>query len=70
MFQDYALFPHMTVAENVGYGLMVRKAPKAERAARAEEALEMVRLDGLRRAASPHSCPADSASASRSPARS
>ena len=46
MFQDYALFPHMTVAENVGYGLMVRKAPKAERRPRAEEALEMVRLAG------------------------
>ena len=47
VFQDYALFPHMTVAENVGYGLMVRKAPKAERAARADEALEMVRLSGF-----------------------
>jgi putative spermidine/putrescine transport system ATP-binding protein len=47
VFQDYALFPHMTVAENVGYGLMVRKAPKAERAARADEALEMVRLAGF-----------------------
>ncbi len=47
VFQDYALFPHMTVAENVGYGLMVRKAPKSERAARAEEALEMVRLTGF-----------------------
>ena len=47
VFQDYALFPHMTVAENVGYGLMVRKAPKGERVARAEEALEMVRLSGF-----------------------
>jgi putative spermidine/putrescine transport system ATP-binding protein len=47
VFQDYALFPHMTVADNVGYGLMVRKAPKAERAARAGEALEMVRLAGF-----------------------
>jgi len=47
VFQDYALFPHMTVVENVGYGLMVRKAPKSERAARAEEALEMVRLTGF-----------------------
>jgi putative spermidine/putrescine transport system ATP-binding protein len=46
VFQDYALFPHMTVAENVGYGLMVRKASKAERASRAEEALDMVRLAG------------------------
>jgi len=47
VFQDYALFPHMTVAENVGYGLMVRKAPKSERATRVDEALEMVRLDGF-----------------------
>ena len=31
VFQDYALFPHMTVAQNVGYGLMVRKTPKDER---------------------------------------
>src|SRR3954451_14634645 len=34
VFQDYALFPHMSVAENVAYGLMVRKVPKAERKAR------------------------------------
>jgi putative spermidine/putrescine transport system ATP-binding protein len=44
VFQDYALFPHMTVSENVGYGLMVRKVSKRERAERAAEALEMVRL--------------------------
>ena len=44
VFQDYALFPHMTVLENVGYGLMVRKVPKAERRRQAGEALEMVRL--------------------------
>ncbi len=46
VFQDYALFPHMTVGENVGYGLMVRKVPRIERAARVTEALRMVRLDG------------------------
>ena len=34
VFQDYALFPHMTVAENVAYGLMIRKVPGAERARR------------------------------------
>ena len=34
VFQDYALFPHMTVGDNVAYGLMVRKVPKSERAAR------------------------------------
>jgi putative spermidine/putrescine transport system ATP-binding protein len=44
VFQDYALFPHMTVAENVGYGLMVRKVPRAERRRLVAEALEMVRL--------------------------
>ena len=48
VFQDYALFPHMTVGENVGYGLMIKKVPKAERAARVVDAmLEMVRLPGL-----------------------
>ncbi|HET9671689.1 MAG TPA: ABC transporter ATP-binding protein [Actinomycetota bacterium] len=46
-FQDYALFPHMTVAENVGYGLMVRKVPKPDRARRVQEALRMVRLDAF-----------------------
>jgi putative spermidine/putrescine transport system ATP-binding protein len=44
VFQDYALFPHMTVQENVEYGLMVKKVRKGERHARAAEALEMVRL--------------------------
>ena len=46
VFQDYALFPHMTVQENVEYGLMVKKAKKGERRQRAEQALEMVRLPG------------------------
>ncbi len=46
VFQDYALFPHMTVGDNVGYGLMVRKVPKSERAARVADALRMVRLEG------------------------
>ena len=47
VFQDYALFPHMTVGDNVGYGLMIRRIPKPERAARVAEALRMVRLDGF-----------------------
>ncbi len=46
VFQDYALFPHMTVGDNVGYGLMVRKVPRAERAAQVADALRMVRLEG------------------------
>ena len=47
VFQDYALFPHMTVLENVEYGLRVRKVPRAERRPQAERALDMVRLSGL-----------------------
>jgi putative spermidine/putrescine transport system ATP-binding protein len=47
VFQDYALFPHMNVTENVEYGLRVRRVPKAERRRRAEAALAMVRLAGL-----------------------
>jgi putative spermidine/putrescine transport system ATP-binding protein len=47
VFQDYALFPHMTVAANVEYGLRVAKVAKEERARRAAEALEMVRLGGF-----------------------
>ncbi len=47
VFQDYALFPHMTVGENVEYGLRVRRVARAERRRRADEALELVRLAGL-----------------------
>jgi putative spermidine/putrescine transport system ATP-binding protein len=47
VFQDYALFPHMSVAENVEYGMRVRGTPKPERAKRRGEALEMVRLSGF-----------------------
>jgi len=46
VFQDYALFPHMKVQENVEYGLRVKRVGKAARRRRAEEALEMVRLGG------------------------
>ena len=49
VFQDYALFPHMDVADNVAYGLMVRKVPREARALRVEDALRMVRLQGLDR---------------------
>jgi putative spermidine/putrescine transport system ATP-binding protein len=47
VFQDYALFPHMTVRENVEYGLKVKGLRKAERRARAEELLRLVRLGGF-----------------------
>jgi putative spermidine/putrescine transport system ATP-binding protein len=46
VFQDYALFPHMTVAQNVEYGMRVAKVDKGDRARRRDEALEMVRLPG------------------------
>jgi len=46
VFQDYALFPHMTVQQNVEYGLRVRKVAKSERRAKASEALARVRLEG------------------------
>jgi putative spermidine/putrescine transport system ATP-binding protein len=46
VFQDYALFPHMTVGENVEYGLRIKKVARDERRSRAKEALELVRLAG------------------------
>ena len=45
VFQDYALFPHMTVQDNVEYGLRVKKVPRAERRRRAGDALALVRLE-------------------------
>jgi putative spermidine/putrescine transport system ATP-binding protein len=47
VFQDYALFPHMSVRDNVAYGLMVKGVGRRERAERADEALRMVRLGDL-----------------------
>src|SRR3954462_10315148 len=44
VFQDYALFPHMSVAANVEYGLRVKRVPRPERAERVEDALAKVRL--------------------------
>src|SRR5882672_6792557 len=46
VFQDYALFPHMSVGQNVEYGLMVKKVARAERRTRVADALRMVRLEG------------------------
>jgi putative spermidine/putrescine transport system ATP-binding protein len=45
VFQDYALFPHMTVRENVEYGLRIKKVPREQRRTRVAQALTMVRLD-------------------------
>ena len=70
VFQDYALFPHMTIAENVAYGLRVKGIGKAERQERVEEMLERMRLADRRRPQARASSRAASASASRSPARS
>jgi putative spermidine/putrescine transport system ATP-binding protein len=47
VFQDYALFPHMTVGDNIAYGLMVKKVPKPEREKRVDEMLDLVRLTGF-----------------------
>ncbi len=47
VFQDYALFPHMSVADNVAYGLKVKRVPRRERSERVAEALGMVGLAGL-----------------------
>src|SRR3954469_9608653 len=47
VFQNYALYPHMTVRQNLGYALRVRKLPKAEVNRRVEEAAKLLGLDGL-----------------------
>ncbi|MBM4428403.1 MAG: ABC transporter ATP-binding protein [Chloroflexi bacterium] len=47
VFQDYALFPHMNVGDNIAYGLMIKRVPKAERMKRMEEMLDLVQLTGF-----------------------
>ena len=79
VFQDYALFPHMTVAENVEYGLQGEARAKGERSKRVEEALEIVQLAGFgdaqaepalgRPAAARRARPRDRQPATRAPAR-
>lgn len=49
VFQDYALFPHLTIAKNVEFGLEMKKVPKSEREDRVQTALDMVQLNGLER---------------------
>ena len=48
VFQNYAIFPHLTVAENVAYGLKAKKVPKGEIARRVEEALDLVQIGKLK----------------------
>jgi putative spermidine/putrescine transport system ATP-binding protein len=48
VFQDYALFPHMTVGENIAYGLMIKGISKPERQKQVDEMLELVRLAGFK----------------------
>jgi putative spermidine/putrescine transport system ATP-binding protein len=47
VFQDYALFPHMTIDENIAYGLMIKGVPKMERMKQVDEMLDLVRLPGF-----------------------
>src|SRR5512138_2876551 len=47
VFQDYALFPHMTIEDNIAYGLMVKGIPKADRYKQVDEMLDLVRLPGF-----------------------
>ena len=47
VFQDYALFPHMTVEDNIAYGLMIKSVPKKERYTQVDEMLDLVRLPGF-----------------------
>ena len=68
VFQDYALFPHMTVGENVAYGLMIKGVAKEEREAKAEADARHGQARRLSRAAARRSFPAANASAWRLPA--
>ena len=65
VFQSYALYPHLTVRENLAFGLKMRKTPKAEIDARVGEAAEMLGLDAAARPAAASSSRADSGSAWR-----
>mgnify|MGYP000409639909 FL=1 len=47
VFQTYALFPHMTIADNIAYGLKIKKVPKAEIKTRVKEMIDLVQLSGF-----------------------
>ena len=68
VFQNYALFPHLTVEENVAFGLKYQKASKQESKERVGRALELVQLSGFGRVV-PTSCPAGSSNGWRSRGR-
>ena len=68
VFQNYALFPHLTIAENIAFPLSVRKTSKAEAQERVRAALRMIKMEPLAHRR-PGSCPAVSSSAWRWPAR-
>ena len=68
VFQNYALFPHLTIGENVGFGLAMSRVPRRARAARIADALELVDMVGAS-ASVPANCRADRRSVSRWPAR-
>jgi len=69
VFQNYALFPHLDVYDNIAFGLRRAKRPKNEVAQRVREALELVRMSGFEKQGR-HRSRAASSSGSRSPARS
>ena len=54
VFQNYALFPHMNVADNIGYGLKLKKTPKAEIRKKVKEMLELVQLSGYEKESLPN----------------
>lgn len=55
VFQNYALFPHMNVAENIGYGLKLRKVPRGEIKKKVAQMLELVQLEGYEKESLPNS---------------
>ena len=70
VFQNYALFPHMSVEQNIGYALKIRKRPKAEIREEVKKMLELVQLEGYQRRKPPVPYqPAENPPAGRAPGR-